>query len=156
MMKVKSQKVLQRLAICDFNIMSRSSEPQRAIANMFVKLIIELLCQRTWSMSLHTTAFPEAFAGIFIKDEAKAEERMTWVRDAWECLRSASLSTNPMVEKVLKDVAFHDWTINVEFYAELLLAKFNKDGPAIQYLGWALFARRSNTKAIMGCESVGV
>ena len=126
---------------------------QRKIAAQFFRMVLELVSQRVWSMALHTTCFPDAFAVIFLDDDDDVvQSGIAWIKDAWEAMLAAEVYKGPheqFVQHVLKDVQCNQWQVNREFYVLLLRGRFDAVDDTVRWVGWGYWARKSNTKEFL-------
>ena len=170
--KLADDAVLQRLAIVPALAFAaepmHENEDQARSARRAVYLLVELLSQRAWSMSMHTETFPDSYAALFHEDASVADASLARIREVWSCIlaleRLLVVSSsapgggeNPQpritkqrrskLQSLLRDVAYHNMVVNREFLAELEESDWSRSDENIMYLGWSLFARPSNTKA---------
>lgn len=143
---------------------SADSDPER-FQNLqrLLRLTIELLSQRSFSMALHSETFPDMFAVLFHPDAGAADAGLQRIKEVWTSIfqaerlvygdvaaeRPAAAAQPAKLRKLrglLADVAFHGWTVNREFVAELQSCGWDRHDESVAYVAWGLFARVSNTK----------
>jgi hypothetical protein len=157
--KHSDPQVLQRICVAPVHASAlqpqqdwESDPDQYKHALLPMRLTIEVLAQRCWSMAKHSHTFPDAFAGLASSDHALAIAKLAEIREVWTAILAAeqACKNNPAqrrrLEDVLKDIAYHAWQVNREFVAELQQAGWDLHDESITYMLWSCFARPSNTK----------
>eukprot|EP00969_Alexandrium_andersonii_P089004 3928142-Alexandrium_andersonii.AAC.1 len=85
-------------------------------ANMLVRFLVDFIAQRSWSMSLHSSCCPDAFAILFHKTPTVVDRGVAWLRDLWDTLLACESAAERKVARVLADVHYNTWQLPRELY----------------------------------------
>jgi hypothetical protein len=129
---------------------SAAAAQENAIAQEYLRLVLEVMSQRSWSQSLHSETLPDLWAGVLNQSNDLAYETLLKCRRVVTTIQQAvaAVPEVPELAQVLKDVGFHKHQLNADF-AELaeLSGWFPFRDQQLRMLARHVFVGPMNTKS---------